>query len=499
MPGRITDAQSLKIDVMSGATFTSRAVINAVRNAITAAGLDANKYMTPPSQHEKQKAVYDVDIAIVGGGIAGLSAGTHAAESGKKVLIIEKQSQLGGSALLAAGVMNVAGTSLQRENGINDSPENNVKDLANPSSKYITDNPVFSLIMYRNGAKMIEELRGRGLTFVDYSTLRPRIHIAAPAMYQGGNTLIELWKRDFAKAGGKAILDTKVTGLIFDDAGTFTGVKAEGKNTEVTVNAKAVILATGGYSNNMRLVAKLTPEYSGIITRDNSGATGDGITFAESAGGYLWAADAGYQFFCVDTKRLYDLPTLSTFASSIMVNLSGDRFVNESLLFTIPACALRSQKGGKGWFVFDDTARAMHKPIEHYFEMEIVTEADSVKELADKIAAPNLPATVERYNAMSKAGKDEDFGRSINLRGITGKHFYAIGAWPAIYVSFGGVKSDENFRVIRKDGTPIKGLYAAGEVLGSLEAQEGRAYTSGLLQGMVTGKIAADSAVSDMN
>ena len=99
---------------------------------------------------------------------------------------------------------------------------------------------------------------------------------------------------------------------------------------------------------------------------------------------------------------------------------------------------------------------------------------------------------------MSKAGKDEDFGRSVNLRGITGEHFYAIGAWPAIYVSFGGVKADENFRVIRKDGTPIKGLYVAGEVLDSLEAQEGRAYTSGLLQGMVTGKLAADSAVSDM-
>ena len=122
------------------------------------------------------------------------------------------------------------------------------------------------------------------------------------------------WKKDFASAGGEALLETKVTGLLFDDSGTVTGVKAEGKNTDVTVNAKAVILATGGYSNNMRLVAKLTPEYSGVLPRDNSGATGDGIAFAESAGGYLHAADAGYQFFCVDTKRLYDLPTLSTFA-----------------------------------------------------------------------------------------------------------------------------------------------------------------------------------------
>lgn len=306
------------------------------------------------------------------------------------------------------------------------------------------------------------------------------------------------WKKDFASAGGEALLEMKVTGLLFDEAGTVTGVKAEGKNTDVTVNAKAVILATGGYSNNMRLVAKLTPEYSGVLPRDNSGATGDGIAFAESAGGYLHAADAGYQFFCVDTKRLYDLPTLSTFASSIMVNLSGDRFVNESLPFTIPARALRAQNGGRGWFVFDDTARTMHKPIEHYFEMGIVTQANSIEELAAKINAPKLPATVERYNSMSKAGKDEDFGRSINLRGITGKHFYAIGAMPAIYVSFGGVKADENFRVIRRGGTPIKGLYAAGEILGSLEAQEGRAYTSGLLQGMVTGKIAAGSAVFDL-
>lgn len=495
IPQRIIDNQSLQVDVMSGATFSSRGVTNAVRNALTSAGLDVNRYMTPKVQAEKQKVHYDVDVVIVGGGIAGLSAGTHAAESGRSVLIIEKQSQLGGSALLAAGVMNVAGTSLQRENGVYDAPENNVMALVNPLSKYKTDNPAFTLIMHRNGASMIEELRSRGLKFVDYSKARPRIHIVEPAMYQGGNTLIQLWTKEFANAGGKVLLDTKVTELIIDGDGTVTGVKAQGKDSDVTVNSRAVILATGGYSNNMRLVGELTPEYSGIIPRDNSGATGDGIKFAEAAGGYLWASDAGYQLFCVDTKRLYDLPTLSTFASSIMVNQKGERFVNESLPFTIPAHALAKQEGRRGWFIFDDTARAMHKPIEHYFELGIVIEANSVEELAEKIGTPNLASTLKRYNAMSEAGTDEDFKRSAGLNGIRGEHFYAIGAFPAMYVSFGGVKTDEACHVVRKDGTAVKGLYAAGEVLGSWEAQEGRAYTSGLLQGMVTGKIAASTVI----
>ena len=93
---------------------------------------------------------------------------------------------------------------------------------------------------------------------------------------------------------------------------------------------------------------------------------------------------------------------------------------------------------------------------------------------------------------------DKDFGRSINLREITGENFYAIGVWPAIYVSFGGVKIDEDFHVVKKDGTTIKGLYAVGEILCSLEAQEGRAYTSGLLQGMVTGKLAGRTVLFEI-
>ena len=258
IPKRILDAQSLQVDVISGATFTSRAVINAVRNAITAAGLDVNNYMKPQPKQEKQSVVYDVDIAIIGGGIAGLSAGTHAAESGKKVLIIEKQSQLGGYALLAAGVMNVAGTSVQRENGVYDAPENNVMALVNPSSKYRTDNPVFTMIMHRHGADMIEELRSRGLEFVEYSPVRSHIHITALAMYQSGD----------------------------------------------------------------RFVSKL----SSVLAPHSSSK--------------------------VYPRKRFD----------------------ESLPFTIPARALRAQNGGRGWFVFDDTARAMHKPIEHYFEMGIVTE-----------------------------------------------------------------------------------------------------------------------------
>ena len=126
-------------------------------------------------------------------------------------------------------------------------------------------------------------------------------------------------------------------------------------------------------------------------------------------------------------------------------------------------------------------------------EMEPPIEA-----LAEKIDTPNLVSTIERYNRMTEAGTDEDFGRVIGLKGVTGEHFYAIGMRPAMYVSFGGIKSDESFRVVHEDGTPVKGLYAAGEVLGSLEAQEGRAYTSGLMQGMVTGKVAAETAVFNL-
>ena len=494
---RIIKAQSTKVDAMSGATFTSRGIMNAVQNAITAAGFNADDYKKDIPVPQKESVTINTDIVVIGGGIAGLSAGTHAAESGADVLIVEKQSQVGGSALFAAGIMNVAGSSVQRDNGVFDSPENNVIALANNSSPFFTNEPKFTLIMHRGAVDMIDELRGRGLEFVEYLPARSRIHVIGPAMYHGGNTLVKLWKKNYEAAGGKTLLDTKVTELIFNEDKSVTGVKAESKTAIFTINAKKVILATGGYSYNMKLVAELTPDYAGIFPRDNSGATGDGIKLAESAGGYLHAVNAGYQFFCIDTKRMIDLPTLPMFSSAIMINKKGERFVNESLPFTISAQALRSQ-GDIGWFVFDDTARAMHKPIEHYFDLGLVTEAESIKELSEKIKTPNLEQTIERYNLMTEKGIDEDFGRTVNLKGVSGEHYYAIGARPAIYVSFGGIKIDEGGHVLRKDGSIINGLFAAGEVTGSMEAQEGRAYTSGLAQAMVFGKIAAGNAVFEL-
>ncbi|MGI6687337.1 MAG: flavocytochrome c [Christensenellales bacterium] len=502
VPQAIIAEQSVMVDTVTGATKTSQAIIDAVKNALEKGGLnlaDYEKILGTVQFEPKAEINKETEVLVVGGGVAGLATAMTAAEAGADVLLIERMPFLGGNAIISAGIIQAAGTSVQREHGIeDDSPEKFIADLANPDGKYQSDEKPLSHIMHREGSKQVEAMRARGLEFVAFQKEDLRMHIVAPELFKGGATLIHLLEKEARAAGAEIMLDTRATSLIIED-GRVVGVKAEGLEQDVVIRAKAVILATGGYSSNKEMVAKYLPELANINSRAAKSIVGDGIILAESAGGYAYAMDSGQQMFYVSKQSGIDVPLLLAFTPSIIVNKNGDRFVNESIDYNLAARACVAQPDSTGYIVFDEEVRRGHGTIDYYLGLGLVIEADTLEELADKIGVAKLTETVQNYNEMAKAGEDKDFQRMVNFKALETPKFYAIEVEPQIYNSYGGIKIDEMAHVVNKAGQPIPGLYAAGEVAGSPEVQEGLRYTSGLAQGLVFGEIAAETAIAEMN
>lgn len=496
MPGRIVEANSIGVDGISGATFSSSAILQATSRALTAAGLDPDDYKSVPKV-TKANVSMNADVVVVGGGIAALTTALTAGQAGKNVVLIEKNGVIGGNAIFSAGLIVTAGTSWQRENGIEDSPAQYVEDLIRPDSPYLTDDPEMSLKMHTGAAARVEDLRGWGLQFVDFDAKQPRIHTIAPKAFAGGNTIIKLLTSLCEKAGVNILIDTKATELTTNASGDVVGIKAEGPSEFIEFSSPTVVLATGGYTSNKELVQKYAPSVANLRSLSGAGTTGDGLLMAEVLGGYAYGTDEGMQMFLVN-DRGFDMPQVFNLSTCILVNKQGDRFVDESVVYTESAKESAKQDGQVVYVIFDDTARAMYSPYEDYFDQGVVVEATSIEDLKNQIGTPDLAATVKNYNGMVDAGTDTEFGRVSNFEKIGGNNYYAIMATPHIYNSYGGLRTDDMCRVVKSDGTVIKGLYAAGEVTGSVERQEGRNYTSGLSQGLSFGTLSASTAIDDM-
>jgi fumarate reductase flavoprotein subunit len=449
---------------------------------------------TPAQAAEKD---IKTDVVVIGGGAAGLMAALTAAEAGAEVVLMEKMAFLGGNTIISAGIIQAAGTSVQRQYGVKgDSPEQFIEDLKHPGRDYTDQEFVFSTIMHEGARDMIEKLRGRGLEFVDFQEANKRMHIMYPELYRGGATLIGLLKDLSTKAKVNIMLNTGATELL-EENGAITGVKADHKGEMITVKSKAVILTTGGFSSNPDMIKKYLPQLSNLKSRAAQGITGDGIRMAREHEAETTAMSAGQHMFYVNPDKEIDVPLLLAFTPAIIVNTEGKRFINEAIDYAAAARAAVNQPGQKGFIVFDEMVRRSHEPMEKYFEVGIVIEAGSIKELAEKMEMPQLVDTINRYNEMARAGVDQDFNRQYNLLPLVKPKYYAIPVEPMIYNSYGGLKIDTECRVLNEDGKPIKGLYAAGEVTGSVEVQEGLNYTSGIAQALVFGEIAAQTVRND--
>lgn len=232
-----------------------------------------------------------------------------------------------------------------------------------------------------------------------------------------------------------------------------------------------MVLATGGFGSNMDMITKFKPELEGYVTTNHEGATGDGIALAEEEGAETVQMDQIQIHPTVYQETSYLVSEAVRGEGAILVNNEGKRFYNEMETRDMVSAAINALPDRYAYVVFDQALRERATAIEQYDEMGMVIKGETVADLAKEIGVPedNLVATLESWNQYVAAKNDTEFGRTTGMEHDLSKGpYYAIKVAPGIHHTMGGLKINTKTEVLKKDGTAIPGLYAAGEVTGGV-------------------------------
>jgi len=296
-------------------------------------------------------------------------------------------------------------------------------------------------------------------------------HLGYPMAPIGGFLVTELLKQ-VAAAEIPLFTGVKVDELVMTD-NQITSVKATTANGNVTIMAGAVLLATGGFGANPGLLSKYRDDLVGYQTTNQPGATGDGILLAEAIGAKAVDMDQVQVHPTVqqDTDHAYLIGEAVRGEGAILVDQSGQRFVNELDTRKTVTAAI-DQLGGTGaYLIFDRGIRDRVKAVEFYDYIGLVKTGSSVAELAEVtvLDATNLTATVATWNQAVAQQHDAQFERTTGMdRAVATGPFYSIHIAPAVHYTMGGVAINTATQVLNQQEQPINGLFAAGEVVGGL-------------------------------
>ena len=519
-PEEVVSANKGSIDVVSGATITSNAVNEALAAALTAAGLDAADFVGNASEETAEDITVEADIVVVGAGGAGMTAAISAAKEGKSVVIVESQSMVGGNSVRATGGLNAPHTPAQDENEFNEAAgvektlataaesyadnetitalaatvaEQWAEYQANPVGYFDSvelmeldtmiggkgvNNPELVEVLCSNSADAIEWLASIGIDMPSVSSFGgasvKRIH--RPLNDEGkvvsvGSYMIPLLEKNCEEAGVEILFNTTANEILTDDNGAAVGIVATGKSGEtVTVNAKAVVLATGGFGANLEKVVEYKPDLAGFMTTNAAGAQGQGIDMAVAIG-------AG----TVDMDQIQIHPTVEANTAAliteglrgdgaILVNAEGNRFTDEVGTRDVVSAAEIAQTGSYSWLIIDQAMVGASSVIQGYIKNGYTVTGETYEALAEAMGvdATAFAATMEKWNACVEAGKDEEFGRTSFANPLNTAPYYAIKVTAGVHHTMGGLTINANTEVLAEDGSVIPGLYAAGEVTGGV-------------------------------
>jgi len=495
LPQNIISANSTEVDVITGATVTSTAIIEAVSEAVEKSGIALS---AKNSSNENNVKVEDVstDIVIIGAGGAGLTAAIEATEQGAKVIVVEKNSFMGGNTNYATGGLNAAGTKYQKAEGLEDTPEIFFQDTM--EGGHNLNDPELVKILTEESAEVIDWLEtfGANLSKISRSGGQSvdRVHTTEDGS-PVGEYLVEVFKDTIEDLGIEVRLNTKAIEILAE-GNKATGIKVENSDgSQYNINAKAVIIASGGFGANQELVAKYNEELKDFSTTNQPGATGDAFGMVEKLDVAL-----------VDMEQIQIHPTavgneLITEGvrgeGAILVNRNAERFINELETRDTVSKAILSQEGKSAFLVFDDAVVGRLAAIEKYKAAGLLTEANSIEELAQAIGidGDTLQNTINTYNGYFESQEDLEFGRRVIAGELITSPFYAVEVSPAIHHTMGGIKINTNTEVINNSGEIVEGLFAAGEVVGGVHGGNrlgGNAVTDIVVFGKIAGQNAAE-------
>lgn len=415
------------------------------------------------------------DIIIVGAGGAGMSAALEAKASGMNPVIFEKMPVAGGNTTKSSSGMNASQTKFQKEQGIEDSNDLFYEETL--KGGHGTNDKEMLRFFVDHSAEAIEWLDSIGIRLNNLTitggmnekrTHRPEDGSAV------GQYLVNGLVKNVQEQGIPLFVNADVKEITQQD-GKANGVKVVFNQTEEkTIAAKAVVVTTGGFGANMDMISEVRPDLKGYVTTNQIGSTGDGIQMIEKLGGTTVDMDQIQVHPTVQQEKSYLIGEAVRGEGAILVSAEGKRFANELDTRDKVTAAINALPEKSAYLVFDSGVKSRAKAIAQYEKMGFVIQGDTVEALAKAMNVPAdaLQKTLDTWNSAVKNKKDAEFGRTTGMdNDLSGAPYYAIKIAPGIHYTMGGVKINTNTEVLNKDGKPIPGLFAAGEVTGGLHGQ----------------------------
>lgn len=501
---QMVENQTTKVDTVAGATLSSKALIEAVNQALKEAGIDPESLKEAEDKQEKVDLDQEADIVVVGAGGAGLTSAIVAAQEGKSVIVLEKAAVTGGNTSRATGGMNASETHYQKEQKIEDSAEVFAKDTM--KGGHDLNNPELVKILTENSDEAIDWLDSidAKLSNVGMAGGATNMRQHRPVDEEGkivsvGTYLVEKLSKEAEKQGVKIIFNAKVNEILMDKD-RVSGVKAETKDGDLTVKSKAVIVCSGGFGGSDELVSKYREDLKGYVSTNAPSIEGDAI-------GFLEKINANF----IDMDQIQTHPTVvqkdgSLVSESlrgdgaILLNKEGKRFIDEMETRDTVSAAINKQTDKTAWLIVDSSMLKESKVIEKYEKQGLLTKADDYETIAKLIGADKaqIEKTMNDWASYIKEGEDKEF-KHKNMDKIkfdlTDAPYYVGPVGPGIHHTMGGVEIDGKAQVINKDKKPITGLFAAGEVTGGVHGGNrlgGNAVSDIVIFGRIAGQSAAE-------
>ncbi len=521
VPQEILDSQSLDVDIATGATLTSRAIINAVKDALNTAGVDPSNLKSTSTEYTPKTETLEADLVIVGAGATGSMAAAQAAgkHPNKKVILVEQNSYIGGNAVVSGGYIGVVNAPEEVAAEKFDGADEMIESIINQE----TDDP-FKQELINEIKSDYEEYKTGDQTYV--------FHDNALGLYDYYNEFPieynhELFKKSFAKTddvfywfynqGAKfakligvtgysypsstyledyysgagyftyfnkafegydnlsVMLDTQATSIITEN-GKATGITAKSSNgDEYTIHATDVILAFGGYAADTERVKSEDTYFGDLLPEkllsDNVSSTdSQGIEMAEAIGAQTDSLGFA-QFFPLAnpvTGECHDIIGMD----GLLITDEGKRVVDESSDRQTLTKAIYSQKDKYLWLISDtpyswinDGVNMFGQDVQTMIDRGYLYKADTLEELAELtgINSENLVETVNNFNAFSRGEQEDETSRLTTDGEMNVGPYYAQKRTSVSHITYGGIVRNDNMQVLDTDNNPIGNLYVVGD------------------------------------
>lgn len=513
IPEYVISEQSLNVDVSTGATQTSKAVIEAIGNAITAANGNVNEWQKDCTGKNKEKTIQeDTDVTVVGGGAAGIATVLRLQEMGYKTSLIEKDSEIGGSLRYYANSGQIVAGSTKLNLFDIDPSEPLAEDIAAYSNQ--TNNAALTQILEDNIGETVDwQSKILGITFDKKTGYIPTDGLALNSVMlydESSGEIDELLQKEVKVSGASVHTNTGIIGLRYDEEGKVIGVRAKKSNGDIIeTTSKYVVLATGTAAGNLNMIPDRdhNSNYLGLTTN-----TGDALALVKDTEHPYQIEDGSviYNYLGYSVRDI----TLDTYLATksilskgvALVNNTGERFIDETEPYNQISDAIHNQNNATSYLVMNEevyqewkkkllSTATITKSEEKYLESmygivpfsgetlsEAAVSADlDAQKLLETISFHNLEIDASSTNIMGKIDPE--------------KPTCIIPLNKYRYETTGGLKVDNHLNLLDGNGLAQPNVFAVGSVAGNVfgEKMPGGA---GLAWAFVSGKYVADEIVN---